>query len=78
MYFLTFHALQYVDTVFAAHLKYRHGYDTNAPNWDFTTSFFFTATMLTSIGYGYVAPSTFFGRLFGVIYCLIGKSYMKI
>ncbi|VDN02895.1 unnamed protein product [Thelazia callipaeda] len=63
---------KYVDTVFAAHRKYRHGYDTDAPSWDFITSFFFTATMLTSIGYGYVAPSTFQGRLFGVIYCLIG------
>lgn len=28
--------------------------------------------MLTSIGYGYVCPSTFEGRLFGVLYCLIG------
>ncbi|CAG9533034.1 unnamed protein product [Cercopithifilaria johnstoni] len=63
---------EYVDTVFAAHLKYRHGYDIDAPCWDFITSFFFTATMLTSIGYGYVVPLTFFGRLFGVIYCLIG------
>ncbi|KIH64596.1 hypothetical protein ANCDUO_05090 [Ancylostoma duodenale] len=31
--------------------------------------------MLTSIGYGYVAPNTFGGRLFGVIYCLIGESH---
>ncbi|MCP9262274.1 TWiK family of potassium channels protein 7 [Dirofilaria immitis] len=63
---------KYVDTVFTAHLKHRHGYDMTAPSWDFITSFFFTATMLTSIGYGYVAPLTFCGRLFGVIYCLIG------
>lgn len=62
-----------MDTVFAAHRKYRHGYDMDAPSWDFVTSFFFTATMLTSIGYGYVAPSTLSGRLFGVIYCFIGK-----
>ncbi|VDM46947.1 unnamed protein product [Toxocara canis] len=63
---------EYVDTVFAAHRTFRHGYENDAPSWDFLTSFFFTATMLTSIGYGYVAPFTFYGRLFGVVYCLIG------
>jgi len=31
--------------------------------------------MLTSIGFGYVCPTTFEGRLFGVIYCLIGQRY---
>ncbi|VDD86071.1 unnamed protein product, partial [Enterobius vermicularis] len=62
----------YVDTVFAAHRISRHGYGADAPTWDFASSFFFTATMLTLIGYGYIAPVTFYGRLFGVVYCLIG------
>ncbi|CAJ0587005.1 unnamed protein product, partial [Mesorhabditis spiculigera] len=63
---------EYVDTVFTAHRVSRHGYDEDAPTWDFLNSVFFVTTMLTSIGYGYVVPSTFGGRLFGVCYCLIG------
>jgi hypothetical protein len=62
----------YVDTVYAAHRAVRHGFEEHAPTWNFKNSIFFTATMLTSIGYGYLCPTTFSGRLFGVLYCLIG------
>uniref|UniRef100_A0A914EKM1 Potassium channel domain-containing protein n=1 Tax=Acrobeloides nanus TaxID=290746 RepID=A0A914EKM1_9BILA len=63
---------KYVDSVFTAHRSFRHGFEDDSPSWDFVNAFFFTTTMLTSIGYGYVCPTTFFGRLFGVVYCLIG------
>ncbi|CAJ0931779.1 unnamed protein product, partial [Mesorhabditis belari] len=63
---------EYVDTVFTAHRVSRHGYDEEAPTWDYLNSVFFVTTMLTSIGYGYVVPNTLGGRLFCVCYCLIG------
>ncbi|KAH7718589.1 Protein TWK-30, partial [Aphelenchoides avenae] len=45
---------KYLDTVFTAHRSVRHGFEEEAPTWDFLNSLFFTATMLTSIGFGYV------------------------
>ncbi|CAD5225281.1 unnamed protein product [Bursaphelenchus okinawaensis] len=63
---------RYVDTTYLAHKRVRHGFEDNAPSWDFKNSLFFTTTMLTSIGFGYVCPTTRDGRLFAVIYCLIG------
>jgi hypothetical protein len=65
--------MEFVDSVFDAYRSVRHGYDENSPNWDFETSFFFTATMLTSIGYGFIVPFSFYGRLFLIVYCIIGS-----
>ncbi|XP_022093054.1 potassium channel subfamily K member 16-like isoform X2 [Acanthaster planci] len=41
-------------------------------NWDFSSSFFFSGTVVTTIGYGHISPSTNGGRGFCVIYALIG------
>ncbi|XP_003745476.1 potassium channel subfamily K member 2-like [Galendromus occidentalis] len=47
------------------------GRETNV-NWNFYNSFFFAITVVTTIGYGHVSPSTVSGRLFCVAYAMIG------
>ncbi|XP_069063568.1 potassium channel subfamily K member 16-like isoform X2 [Pleurodeles waltl] len=41
-------------------------------NWDFSSSFFFVGTVVTTIGYGTLAPRTAGGQIFCVIYALFG------
>lgn len=48
------------------------GNSTNPSNWDFSSSFFFAGTVVTTIGYGNLSPSTVFGQVFCVFYALIG------
>ncbi|XP_063095012.1 potassium channel subfamily K member 16 isoform X2 [Cavia porcellus] len=48
------------------------GNSTNPSNWDFGSSFFFAGTVVTTIGYGNLAPSTKAGRAFCVFYALVG------
>uniref|UniRef100_A0A8C4QYJ6 Potassium channel, subfamily K, member 2a n=1 Tax=Eptatretus burgeri TaxID=7764 RepID=A0A8C4QYJ6_EPTBU len=40
--------------------------------WDIGSSFFFAGTILTTIGYGNVSPSTEGGRIFCIVFALIG------
>ncbi|XP_022707888.1 potassium channel subfamily K member 2-like [Varroa jacobsoni] len=47
------------------------GKETNV-NWNFYNSFFFAITVVTTIGYGHVSPSTVAGRLFCVAYAMLG------
>lgn len=47
------------------------GRDTHT-NWNFYNSFFFAITVVTTIGYGHLAPSTVCGRIFCVLYAVVG------
>ena len=41
-------------------------------SWDFIQSVFFSTTILTTIGYGNISPVTFPGRLFCILFAIIG------
>ncbi|CAI4231902.1 unnamed protein product [Auanema sp. JU1783] len=40
--------------------------------WSFGNALIFAFTVITTIGYGHVAPETFYGRLFCIIYGVLG------
>lgn len=42
------------------------------PNWSFGQSFFFAATVVTTIGYGHVTPLSEAGKTFCVLFAVIG------
>ncbi|KAJ8045548.1 Potassium channel subfamily K member 10 [Holothuria leucospilota] len=48
------------------------GNETDPTNWDFSSAFFFSGTVVTTIGFGNNAPSTQSGRNFCIVYALIG------
>lgn len=45
---------------------------TNDPNWSFGHSFFFSTTIITTIGYGNITPLSTGGKVFCIVYGLIG------
>jgi len=45
---------------------------TGESNWSFGQSLFFTSTVVTTIGYGHVTPLSRAGKIFCIIYAIIG------
>lgn len=41
-------------------------------DWDFVGSVYFATTVVTTIGYGVVTPRTVAGRIFCIIYAILG------
>jgi len=66
-----------LDTLKKFVINYHHeyGYDMTE-DWDYdwvmSKSLLFTITIMTTIGYGHISPKTFQGRLFCMLYSLIG------
>ncbi|XP_069810310.1 potassium channel subfamily K member 17 isoform X2 [Dendropsophus ebraccatus] len=48
------------------------GNSTSTNRWDYTGSFFFSVTAITTIGYGNLAPNTSAGQIFCVFFALFG------
>ncbi|XP_073683611.1 potassium channel subfamily K member 10b [Garra rufa] len=44
----------------------------NSSHWDLCSAFFFAGTVITTIGYGNIAPSTEGGKIFCILYAIFG------
>lgn len=44
----------------------------SSSNWEYGPSVFFSTTVITTIGYGHISPTTTGGRVFFVFYAIIG------
>ncbi|ETN79305.1 Ion channel [Necator americanus] len=66
------------DTHFISAALLKPGGEDEAYSWTFITALFFTATLLTTIGYGNLVPVTWHGRMFCIAYALLGVPLILI
>ncbi|KAK4470600.1 hypothetical protein MN116_005631 [Schistosoma mekongi] len=73
----------YADELYALDIKQSKNCSTilntlDGSKWNLVNSIFFCVTVITTIGYGHIAPVTFWGRITCIIYAIIGIPLMLI
>ncbi|KAI4874393.1 hypothetical protein NFI96_013701, partial [Prochilodus magdalenae] len=64
--------LENVTNAIAEGVNLSHNYSSFSSSWDLASAFFFSGTIITTIGYGNISPQTDLGRLFCICYALVG------
>ncbi|XP_049824663.1 TWiK family of potassium channels protein 7-like [Aethina tumida] len=72
-----FKALKKSDVVYSARTGTMSG-SHSGHKWNFSSSFLYSLTLITTIGYGSVSPRTSWGKLVTIIYALIGIPLMLL
>jgi len=63
---------EYISSVVASSRRGVDLADADVPNWSFGQSFLFSATVITTIGYGQQTPLSTMGKAFCMLYTLVG------
>lgn len=50
----------------------------NESRWDLASSFFFSSTLVTTVGYGYTTPLSDTGKAFCIFYALVGVPFTML
>ncbi|XP_049767886.1 potassium channel subfamily K member 3-like, partial [Schistocerca cancellata] len=57
---------------------YGYGYGGHHHRWSFSSSFLYSLTLITTIGYGSVSPRTPWGKVVTIVYALVGIPLMLV
>uniref|UniRef100_A0A3Q3DM42 Potassium channel, subfamily K, member 6 n=2 Tax=Hippocampus comes TaxID=109280 RepID=A0A3Q3DM42_HIPCM len=50
----------------------------DASNWDLTSAMFFANTLVTTVGYGHTTPLSNMGKVFSIVYALLGVPFTML